>query len=249
MSKRLTIAEFIFKSREVHGDTYDYSKVVYVDAHTKVIIICPVHGEFKQKPNSHLNGQGCKDCYNETKGDRNRLTTAEFIRRARAVHGDKYDYSKAVYKHSSEDVIIICPVHGEFPQKPTHHLRGRGCSKCSGKYQPTTAEFIARAKAVHGDTYDYSKTEYSSMHSDVIIICPIHGEFPQAPHTHLKDSGCGKCDGKGFEHVSYNEAKRIIKPFGLRTNIEYKIWWKANEKFCREVGLPYNPDVVYSRNK
>ena len=56
--------------------------------------------------------------------------TEEFIRRARLVHGDKYDYSKVVYVNSTTDVCIICPIHGEFWQRPAEHLRGKGCVKC-----------------------------------------------------------------------------------------------------------------------
>ena len=60
-----------------------------------------------------------------------KLTTEEFIKKAREVHGDKYDYSKVEYVNSKEKVTIICPEHGEFMQVPSMHLRGHGCAKCS----------------------------------------------------------------------------------------------------------------------
>jgi hypothetical protein len=63
MGKRLTTEEFIEKARKVHGDKYDYSKAEYVNSVIKVCIICPIHGEFWQNPNSHMNGVGCKECY------------------------------------------------------------------------------------------------------------------------------------------------------------------------------------------
>jgi hypothetical protein len=248
MSRKSTTPEFIQKAIAVHGNKYNYSKVRYVDSHTKVIIICPEHGEFKMKPNGHLSGQGCRDCHLKRRADMNRLSTEEFIARAKAVHGDRYDYSKSVYHHNFENLIITCLIHGDFLQKPTHHLRGQGCRDCSGKKQLTTEEFIARAREVHGDKYDYSMVEYVGMHSEVIIICSKHGDFLQTPHTHLKGAGCGKCVGQGFRYATYEEAKKIIKPFGLKTSVEYRIWWKANEEFCREKGLPCNPDVYYSKN-
>lgn len=62
MCKKLTTEEFIKKAVEIHGDKYDYSNVHYVNAKTKVKIICTIHGEFLQEPSNHLQGQGCKAC-------------------------------------------------------------------------------------------------------------------------------------------------------------------------------------------
>ncbi len=63
--KRLSTNEFIEKSNEIHGNKYDYSKVVYETQYSKVRIICPIHGEFIQKAGNHLNGKGCKKCASE----------------------------------------------------------------------------------------------------------------------------------------------------------------------------------------
>ena len=125
---KLSLEEFVEKSRKVHGDKYDYSKVEYVDAKTKICIICPIHGEFWQTPDSHLRGSGCPKCspYRSYK-----YTTEEFIEMARKVHGDKYDYSKVDYKNRLTPVCIICPTHGEFWQKPREHFKGNGCQICN----------------------------------------------------------------------------------------------------------------------
>jgi protein-arginine kinase activator protein McsA len=116
---------FIIKANEKHGEKYDYSKLEYVDAHTKVCIICPKHGEFWQTPNSHLNGCGCPKC-----GGNKSLTTEEFIEKAKQIHGEKYDYSKVEYVNANTKVYVICPIHGEFWVTPANHLRERGCSQC-----------------------------------------------------------------------------------------------------------------------
>lgn len=129
--QRDTKETFIEKARKIHGDKYDYSKVEYVDSYTKVCIICPEHGEFWQRPNNHLNGLGCSKCANEHRNDRKTKTTEQFILEARAVHGDKYDYSKTKYVNNHTKVCIICPEHGEFWQLPGNHLSGWGCKKCS----------------------------------------------------------------------------------------------------------------------
>ena len=118
---------FITKSKIVHGDKYDYSKVEYFNNHTKVCIICPEHGEFWQKPISHTQGKGCPYC-----GGTKKLTTEEFIERAKFIHGNKYDYSKAEYINTDTKVCIICPEHGEFWQTPHDHISSRqGCPNCN----------------------------------------------------------------------------------------------------------------------
>lgn len=123
---RNTLEYFIAKAREIHGNRYDYSKVVYINNKTKVCIICPEHGEFWQRPDKHLQGHGCTFCFTSY-----RKTTEEFIKKAREVHGDRYDYSKVEYgKNNREPVCIICPKHGEFWQSPDKHFRGCGCPIC-----------------------------------------------------------------------------------------------------------------------
>lgn len=127
--KKLTTEEFIEKSKTIHNNLYDYSKVNYINSQTKVIIIDPIYGEFLQTPNKHLNGQGHisrgKIKITNTKKYNNKI----FIEKARKVHGDLYDYSKVNYIHSRTEVIIIDPIYGEFLQKPELHIRGCGNPK------------------------------------------------------------------------------------------------------------------------
>jgi len=127
-----------------------------------------------------------------------RLTTEEFISRARRVHGNRYDYALVEYSVTRVLVKIICREHGEFEQKPTHHLRGHGCKTCgrlaaANARLLNTEQFIAKAKRVHGDKYDYSLVSYETGELPVKIVCPAHGEFEQKPHHHLSGNGCRKC--------------------------------------------------------
>ena len=115
---------------EKHGNKYDYSKVEYINAITKVIIICPEHGEFLQTPHAHLKGQGCPQCAKISRIKQKTSNTNNFIEKAKKIHGDKYDYSKVKYKLQNEKVTIICPEHGEFLQTPHNHLSGYGCPEC-----------------------------------------------------------------------------------------------------------------------
>lgn len=131
-SKNKTIIDFIEKARDVHSLKYDYSKSNYTGRHNKLIITCPIHGDFEQEAGSHLSGCGCPKCANEHKNDYKKLSTEDFIERAKEVHGNKYDYSKVDYKSLESKVTIICPIHGEFEQRADSHLfQKSGCPKCN----------------------------------------------------------------------------------------------------------------------
>ena len=127
MANELTTEEFVRRAKAIHGDKYDYSKVVYQKKDSKVCIICPKHGEFWQTPHNHSRGQKCPKCALENKT----MTTEKFISKAQAIHGNMYNYSKVNYIDTKTKVCIICPIHGEFWQRPDIHLRGSICPKCS----------------------------------------------------------------------------------------------------------------------
>lgn len=134
-------------------------------------------------------------------------TTEDFIRRAKEVHGDTYNYDKTEYTRNKEKVTITCPIHGDFTQFPSDHLYGRGCPKCGEEKsrqsrRKTNDDFITKAKEVHGDKYNYDKTNYEYSNQKVIITCPIHGDFTQTPNDHLSGKGCAKCrESKGEKYV------------------------------------------------
>lgn len=128
--KLLGVESFIKKSRDKHGDKYDYSKVAYTGAFNKVVIVCPIHGEFMQTPSDHGKGHGCPKCGRAASDACKHMTTTEFIQKANAIHGCKYNYSKTQYVDTTTDVVIACPAHGEFLQKPKNHLQGHGCPSC-----------------------------------------------------------------------------------------------------------------------
>ena len=113
--------------KQIHGNKYDYSKVIYVNAHIKVEIICKKHGSFFQTPESHRTGSGCPDCA----GAKPVHKQVDVINKFRKIHGNKYDYSKVIYVNAHIKVEIICKKHGSFFQSPNGHLSGRGCQKCN----------------------------------------------------------------------------------------------------------------------
>lgn len=129
-----TTKSFIDACNYIHGGRYRYNKTKYVRRDKKVIITCPVHGDFEQTPGNHLYGYGCALCAGV-----NKLMPDTFISKARKVHGDKYDYSLVTGDISSHrKVAIICPEHGVFEQTPTGHLSGKGCLKCTAKKRVKT---------------------------------------------------------------------------------------------------------------
>ncbi len=189
--------EFIKKSNIRHNDKYNYNLVDYVHSRVKVKIICPEHGEFKQEPAAHTRGDGCPYC-----GGTKKLTTSLFIKRAKAIHGDKYDYSLVKYITSQDKVDIICQEHGIIKQRPASHLLGFGCEICGGSGKLNTNIFILKAKSIHGNTFDYSETIYSGNREKVKIICQKHGEFEQTPNAHLAGNGCFMCkESKGEKEI------------------------------------------------
>ena len=250
--------KFIADANELYGQIHDYSKVNYINAHTKVIISCKIHSfVFEQTPNGHLtkdkkNGggrSGCKQCSLLKIGLSRRKTKEQFISEAVEIHGNTYDYTKVIYLSSTDDVTIICPNegHGEFRQKPNNHLKGNKCPKCSGCYKPDTNEFIEKSVSIHGiGTYDYSKSKYVDCKTKVIIICPKdgHGQFEQTPSNHYL-FGCSKC---GYEKLSEYKTlttdefkKRAIEKHGdkydykdtkyLRNNLDLNIICKTHGVF------------------
>lgn len=186
------------------GNKYDYSRVEYKGYHTKLIIICPIHGEFLVTPANFLIGRGCPKCKAKLISNKQQSSREEFIWKAKKVHENKYDYSKVEYINSQTKTCIICPIHGEFWQIPNNHLKGEGCPKCSCEkthltQTKTNTDFIEGARKIHGDKYDYSKVEYKNNKTKVCIICPTHGEFWQIPSSHLNGRGCPCCNESHLE--------------------------------------------------
>jgi very-short-patch-repair endonuclease len=202
MGRKLTQEEYIEQVTEVHDSKYDYSKVKYVGANKNIEIICPEHGPFWQRASNHKSGRGCDDC-----GDVARLIyktkkREQFIKDARAVHGDTYRYDFVEYVNANKvNVTITCKIHGNFPQLPTHHLNGHGCSECKkGKISKALTmsqkEFITIANQIHNFKYDYTKTEVKGSHEYLTVICPLHDEWSVLQTNHLSGYGCPKCLNK-----------------------------------------------------
>jgi len=219
-----TTEKFIKQSIVVHGDRYDYSKVAYEHAKRKVSIICPKHGEFRQTPDNHLQGNNCPKCVGKS------MTNEDILIKFNETHSNKYDYSNVYYVNGKTKVKIICPEHGEFKQLPYPHINGQGCPRCFG-LNKTNEIFINDSKLIHGDRYDYSKIEYINNKCKVIIKCPEHGEFKQTPNMHLQGNGCPTCK----ESVG----EKLVRGYLICNNINFSPQHSFNE--CKNVcALPFD---------
>jgi hypothetical protein len=210
-AKTFTLNRFIERSKKYHGDKYDYSQVEYVNAATKVKVICPDHGDFLSKPDGHMRGRGCPKCAH----DKLRGSRTGFVDDAIKKHGDLYDYSLVEYVSFSHKVKIICANHGIFEQTPRTHLHGSGCPQCFGTKRKSLEQFISEAQSVHRDKYNYSETNYTNTDVKIKIICPKHGEFWQTPYQHIKrGNGCPRCSENGLNYAkkTYLYWLRFEKP-------------------------------------
>ena len=199
MPARKTQEQFISESIRRHKGKYDYSKVIYVNSQTKIIIICPEHGQFSMKPNSHSNGQGCPKCGRIRARKNIRKNWESVYEKIKKVHGDKYTYVEESYTAVSSEMLIICPIHGEFTMKPHSHISMKaGCPKCGKKQaaennRKSWEVVYKEILDVHGDRYKYDVTSYSFVDKKIRIKCSKHGWFKQRVSTHKNGSGCRKC--------------------------------------------------------
>lgn len=153
-NSRLTRMEFIERSITIHGDLYDYSKVVYINNSTPVIIIDLIYGEFEQRPACHLSGKGNPKRSKERVANMLRFTKEQFIENAVGVHGVYFDYSKVKYNGSDIPVIIIDPEHGEFEKTPYEHIHNK-----SGHPKNTLYGYN---KHIHGHFYIHNDARNNS---------------------------------------------------------------------------------------
>lgn len=196
-----TTSEFIEESIKIHGDRYDYSKVIYQGSKTKVCIMCPKHGEFLQRPNDHLSGHGCPKCANELKENSYEL----FLSKAHTLFENKYTYVKPDKFSMDNEIEITCPKHGLFKRKPIYFLNKKkgGCPSCNQERfiqtNPKKKDFETfkeEAFKVHGDKFEFDGREFVNMSTPITFKCKVCGYvFKRKPSAHLT-SQCKICSTK-----------------------------------------------------
>lgn len=225
--------EFSQRAIEIHGNKYDYSKTVYSNNSCKVEIFCKKHGPFYIRPNSHLNGSGCKACGIERRSAKQATSLEKFINQAREIHQNRYDYSEVVYARTHQPVTIICSNHGSFSQAPSAHIAGRGCpkcgiEKCANSIRSDLKEFISNAQIRHFKKYDYSHSVYESSNIPLSIVCPHHGMFLQKPSKHLAGHGCPSCANRDMNTKKF--IQRATEVHGTKYDYSQVIYKTARSK-------------------
>lgn len=182
MTARQTKERFVERSKEIFGDSYDYTEVIYSNNHTPVTITCKEHGIFNVSPKRHISlSQGCPVCgptnHKKAMREKRGLGTNTFIERAKIIHDNKYDYSKTEYVSGTVKVTITCPIHGDFQQKPENHMNNKaGCLKCyhdsrrgkgGGGY--TLGYFEANPDKIEAPAYLYV-TRMTHLNDDFIKV-------------------------------------------------------------------------------
>jgi len=204
-----TTEQFIEEARRRHNGKYDYSFAVYRNAKTKLRIWCPLHGEYDQLPDDHLRGRGCPQCRHVNSARKRTIPFSAVIERFRRTHGDRYDYGQADFVNQSTKIMIICPEHGPFRQRPYVHSSGQGCPRC--RYLKSAAAqrlslqaILSRFRRAHGDRFDYRYVrEVANCSRKVRIVCPDHGEFLQSIAGHASGKGCPACcESRGERRVA-----------------------------------------------
>lgn len=219
---------FISKAKLAHGNKYDYSKVFYVNSTTNICIICPIHGEFWQRPSEHLRGKGCIKCGQVLCGEKQKQKAREtFIERCKKIHKNKYTYEKVNYVDSHTKIIVTCKEHGDFKTEPNRMLNGCGCPKCKSEkahdvLSKGTSKFIEESTRIHGNLYDYNLCNYYNNHTKVTIICSEHGAFEIEAGAHLHGCGCNLCNESNGE----KRIRLYLEKYGILFVRQYSIKYK-----------------------
>lgn len=257
-TRRLTQKAFLEKMAQKHP-TLDFSRSIYVNAKTNVEVICRIHGAFVKMPNA-LDRQGCPKCGYERVGQSKRKIFSDFISQANKIHNHKYQYKEDKFKGSKSKIDIFCPTHGWFEQNINNHLKGYGCSKCSGITKWTSETFFAKCREVHNNKFHYPVQTYKNQHQQITYICPTHGEIKTTAQVHLSGGGCQKCsaiNSFGFSRTDFisscesNNRKPLVYVIKCYTKNLNEVFYKIGitgegvERRFKKTVWDYKYDVLF----
>ena len=220
--KELDKNKFIKKVKKIHKNKYNYSLANYINYHKKIIVICNIkgHANFNVTPdNHHYRKSGCPVCGRLNSSAKQRKTQKKFLAQFKMMHKKKFITNKIDYQGAKVPIIIECKKHGEKRITPDSLLRGSNpCFECGLiergiKKRNSTEYFINKAKLIHGNKYDYSKSKYITAKTKIIIICKKHKVFKQLPDVHLSGAGCDKCGNEIIGNKRRNSIEKVIRIF------------------------------------
>lgn len=231
---KITISQedFINRSKSIHGDKYDYSKSIYTKTTDKIIITCPIHGDFITTPVVHWTGSICPICRESNK----------FINIVSEIHNNYYNYSKTIYKTRKDIIIVTCPIHGDFKIKAINHQNGAKCPDCIKSEK--LINFINKSKLLYHNKYDYSEVNYIDSRSKIKLKCnDCNTLFEQTPSKHLQNIGCPTCSRLNNQNkIDWN--KYISKGEQLILD-----WFKSSNLIFSYQYLIYMNEIIRKTNK
>lgn len=265
MPQQRTQEDFIREANATHNFKYDYRLTRYINARTKVQIICPIHGSFWQRAEAHVRGCGCEECWREKQHSRHAetlkrnelekekkkilleegrlLREQEFLTNSKNLFGEKFDYSKVYYINNRSPITLICKEHGEFKTTGNRHLTFKygGCKKCEKKYKDaynllSPSEYFLRAKNIYGNKFSYDELSYINTTNRITLTCNDCGHvFKRSANSHI--SRYLECPVCRLSHSSKGEDK--IKEILTRSGVVFITQKRFKE--CRDVyPLPFD---------
>jgi hypothetical protein len=171
--KRVTTEQFIEKANKIHNNKYTYDKTTYTTVKSKVTITCPIHGDFEQVPNQHLDKSGCAKCKSDKIGNIKRKDINTLKSQFNFIHGGRYNYDKVEYTNSTTKIIVMCPIHADFKIAPGKHLFGQGCPLCSKKMSSAERKISDILTNVYGIKHTFDK-KFNGLVGD---YCDLRFDF------------------------------------------------------------------------
>lgn len=181
----VTTESFIAEAKEIYGNRYGYSKVDYKNRDHRVVVTCPVHGDFQVYAREHLDGKGCPKC---EKGEK-------FIAKLKEKFGDKFGLDEFFYESSTSPVTLICPTHGAFSRLPHQILNSSmGCPECANEIarQKQEKAELAAKKNMEGKRLNATKVameRFRSAHpkfTDEYISVLVKRAYPNKYEDNLE---------------------------------------------------------------
>lgn len=239
-NKKINAHDFIEKCLKKHNSKYDYSLCVYRNMHSKIIVICPQHGEFEQKAQHHVNGSGCPHCAIKVRSDMRRSNILDFIEKSRDIHEDRYNYQESIYNGNKLPLTIQCPTHGNFKQKPNDHLDGHGCRYCALINSKIEANIEAFFKDQNFRVITNDRTILKPKELDIFV-----------PELNIAIEYCGLYwHSEKFKSNSYHVKKwKQCKDQGIQLITIFEDEWIDRKDIVLSVlqNFIYNPILCYAR--
>lgn len=220
----------------------------YVNATTKINLICKIHGPIKILFNKAKIGQGCGLCKAAKLSNKFRMSQKEAMRRNTEAQGNTYGYSKFVYVNNHTKAIYICPQHGDFLKTPIKFWEGQGCPICQKENyiawnRRGNFDVIALANEVHYNRYEYNDPRgYENCKEPRWVTCKTHGDFLVTMDNHINNrSGCPKCSHK--ISLAETDISNYLKDLGLTVVNTYKLLNRKHiDIFLPDlnIGIEYN---------